>query len=86
MGRASVSGIVEILHAGQTIWRSAAGKTYPVPAALIGLNLDAHIGESEASMKSSFLIAATALAHGLPLVGLNERHFGRVPGLQVLAY
>lgn len=30
-------------------------------------------------------IAATALAHGMPVVTLNARHFERVPGLQVLA-
>jgi len=29
------------------------------------------------------LIAATALAHGLTVVTRNERHFARVPGLQV---
>jgi tRNA(fMet)-specific endonuclease VapC len=28
------------------------------------------------------LIAATALQHGLTLVTQNQRHFGRVPGLQ----
>jgi len=39
-----------------------------------------HIGDND------IWIAATALAHGLPLVSLNGRHFGRVPGLQVLAY
>lgn len=30
-------------------------------------------------------IAATALAHGMPVATLNARHFDRVPGLQVLA-
>lgn len=39
-----------------------------------------HIGDND------IWIAATALAHGLPLVSLNARHFNRVPGLQVLAY
>jgi tRNA(fMet)-specific endonuclease VapC len=39
-----------------------------------------HIGDNDV------WIAATALAHGLPLVSLNARHFGRVPGLQVLEY
>lgn len=31
-------------------------------------------------------IAATALAHGLPLVSRNVRHFSRVPGLNLAAY
>lgn len=30
------------------------------------------------------LIAAICLEHSLPLLTLNERHFSRVPGLQVL--
>ena len=31
-------------------------------------------------------IAATAIVHGMPLVTRNERHFQRVPKLQVLGY
>lgn len=31
-------------------------------------------------------IAATALANDLPLATRNERHFGRVPGLEVVGY
>ena len=31
-------------------------------------------------------IAATAVAHGLPVVAANVEHYHRVPGLEVLAY
>lgn len=31
-------------------------------------------------------IASAALAHGLPLVTRNRRHFQRVPGLEVVGY
>ncbi|MFV2074206.1 MAG: type II toxin-antitoxin system VapC family toxin [Thermoanaerobaculales bacterium] len=31
-------------------------------------------------------IAATALAFGMPIVTRNERHFGRVPALNVIGY
>lgn len=31
-------------------------------------------------------IAATGLAHGLPVVTRNERHYSRVPGLKVVGY
>jgi predicted nucleic acid-binding protein len=31
-------------------------------------------------------IAATAVAFGVPLVTRNERHFARVPGLEVIGY
>lgn len=31
------------------------------------------------------LIAATCLEHGVPILTANERHFSRVPGLEVIA-
>jgi predicted nucleic acid-binding protein len=39
-----------------------------------------HIGDND------IWIAATALAHGLPLVSRNARHFARVTNLQVVTY
>ena len=39
-----------------------------------------HIGDND------IWIAATALAHGLPLVSRNARHFSRVTNLDVIAY
>jgi tRNA(fMet)-specific endonuclease VapC len=39
-----------------------------------------HVGDND------IWIAATALVFGLPLVSNNARHFGRVPGLKLLAY
>jgi hypothetical protein len=30
-------------------------------------------------------IAATCLEHGVPILAANERHFSRVPGLEVIA-
>lgn len=39
-----------------------------------------HIGDNDV------WIAATALAHGLPLVSHNARHFARVPGLTIAEY
>lgn len=39
-----------------------------------------HVGDND------IWIAATAVAFGLPLVSNNARHFGRVPGLKLLAY
>lgn len=32
---------------------------------------------------SDFLIAATAIAHNIPLLTLNKRHFSRIKGLQL---
>ncbi|OAM87586.1 type II toxin-antitoxin system VapC family toxin [Termitidicoccus mucosus] len=39
-----------------------------------------HIGDND------IWIAATALAHALPLVSNNAKHFTRVPGLELRAY
>jgi predicted nucleic acid-binding protein len=39
-----------------------------------------HIGDND------IWIAATAKAHGLPLVSNNVRHLGRVPGLDLRVY
>ncbi len=46
----------------------------------------AHLEAAGARIGSHDLwIAATALAHGMPVATVNVRHFERVPGLQVLA-
>lgn len=39
-----------------------------------------HIGDND------IWIAATALAHGLPLVSNNAKHMGRIKGLELLEY
>lgn len=54
------------------------------------LTIDSSIAEHAGELKRGAqvptpdaLIAATALAHSLPLMTRNERHFGRVPGLEL---
>lgn len=54
------------------------------------LQVDAPIAERAGALKRSqqlptpdALIAATALEHGLPLMTRNERHFARVPDLNL---
>jgi tRNA(fMet)-specific endonuclease VapC len=50
-------------------------------AAMLDANLirqNMHIG-----IKDTFL-AATCLAHGLPLLSVNTRHFERIPGLELI--
>lgn len=54
------------------------------------LTIDSAIAERAGALKRTVqvptpdaLIAATALEHGLPLMTRNERHFGRVPRLEL---
>jgi toxin FitB len=54
------------------------------------LAIDSPIAERAGALKRTVqlqtpdaLIAATALEHCLPLMTRNERHFGRVPGLEL---
>jgi predicted nucleic acid-binding protein len=49
--------------------------------------LDRYLKENCLSIDANELwIAATALAVGMPVVTRNERHFGRVPELNVMGY
>jgi predicted nucleic acid-binding protein len=42
--------------------------------------------QGETVATTDLLIAATALADGARLVTRNGRHFGRIPGLEVVTY
>jgi tRNA(fMet)-specific endonuclease VapC len=56
------------------------------PVARVHAEIWAQIaGRGEAVASHDLWIAATALAHGFGVATRNERDFGRVPGLRVLA-
>jgi predicted nucleic acid-binding protein len=57
---------------------------------MLELHVDSQIAERAGALKRTVklqtpdaLIAATALENDLPLMTRNERHFGRVPGLDL---
>ena len=46
-----------------------------------------HCGQVDRHLRANDLwIAAYGLAYGMPIVTRNDRHFLRVPGLEVLSY
>jgi predicted nucleic acid-binding protein len=53
-----------------------------------------HYGQADRHLRANGMligandlwIAATGLAHGMPIVTRNDRHYRRVPGLDVLSY
>jgi tRNA(fMet)-specific endonuclease VapC len=66
-------GIMTVLPIDDAVAKRAA----VLHAELIRQNQDIGIKD--------ILIAATCLEHGVPILTANERHFSRVPGLEVIA-
>jgi len=74
---------LELLHA-------ALGPAVVLPvtggAADIAASANRYLARrGEAIAVADTLIAGVCIAHGLPLLTRNEKHFGRVPGLEILA-
>lgn len=88
--------VIGELAAGASLARRAAWQTFIAPFRVLESSLDIswHFGEIYRSLKRDGLligsndlwIAATGLAHDMPVVTGNLRHFRRVPGLTVLSY
>ena len=74
---------LELLHA-------ALGPVVVLPvtsgAADIAASANRYLARrGEAIAVSDTLIAGVCIAHGLPLLTRNKKHFGRVPGLEIVA-
>ena len=84
------------LAAGASMSDRGRWETFVAPFHVLALDRDVawHYGDTFRYLQANGLligandlwIAAVGLAHKVPLVSRNARHFERVPGLKVLAY
>lgn len=84
------------LAAGKSLSEREAWESFVAPFRVLRCTLEAcwlfgktyrHLQRSDQLIGTNDLwIAATALAHGLPVVTANVEHFRRVPELDVVAY
>ena len=73
IGEQALLGMMTVLSLDDAVAKRAAS----LHAELIRKNQDIGIKD--------ILIAATCLEHSVPILTANERHFSRVPGLEVIA-
>lgn len=84
------------LSIGGSLSKRDAWEDFLAPFQMLAIDLEAawYFGNTFRYLRANGLmigagdlwIAATALAHGMPVVTRNEAHFRRVPGLEVLTY
>lgn len=84
------------LAIGESLSRRDVWEDFLSPFQMLAIDFEAawHFGNTFRYLRANGLmigasdlwIAATALAHGMPVVTRNEAHFRRVPGLEVLTY
>jgi predicted nucleic acid-binding protein len=84
------------LAAGASLASRAAWEEFLAPLQILAIDREAawEYGRAYRYLEANGLligsndlwIAATALAHRMPLVTRNPAHFSRVPGLEVLSY
>ncbi len=84
------------LAAGVSLGERAAWESFPAPFHVLPCTRDVcweygkafrHLQQNGLLIGGNDLwIAATALAHGMPVVTANAEHYRRVPGLEVVGY